>query len=394
MMQEKEWKALSDRYIAGTYARADALFVRGQGSLLYDMEGKRYIDLCSGIGVNIFGAADPVWVRAVTEQAALLQHVSNLYYTEPQTLLARALCQKTGMDRVFFCNSGAEANECAIKTARKYASDRYGPERNVIITLKNSFHGRTVTTISATGQEVFHKDFGPFTGGFVYVEPGDQGELRRLAEEYPVCAIMAEMVLGEGGVQALPQSFVDEMMKLAREKDILIIDDEVQTGNGRTGRYFCCENYGLKPDIISTAKGLGGGLPIGATLFGEKTKDVLTPGTHGSTFGGNPVCAAGALSIVERVDEALLAGVEERGRYLRQELEGAPGVLSVSGMGLMAGIETKGPAPEIVKACLGRGVVLLTAKEKLRLLPPLNIPMELLKEATAILKEEIARASS
>lgn len=375
------------QYIANTYKRFPVAIVRGQGAVAYDEGGKRYIDLGAGIAVNTFGYSDTEWVRAVTDQLATLQHTSNLYYTKPQVELAKMLCARTGMAKVFFSNSGAEANECAIKTARKYASDRYGEERKVIVTLKNSFHGRTITTLSATGQEVFHRHFGPFTPGFVHAEPNDLDEMRRLLEAHPCCAVMMEPVQGEGGVCVLDPGYVREVARMAKEKDILLIFDEVQTGNGRTGALFAYQHYGITPDLVTTAKGLAGGLPFGATLFSEKVASVLSLGDHGSTFGGNPVCAAGALSILSRIDDTLLADVRRKGDCLRAELTDMPKVRSISGMGLMLGVEVIDDAADLVARGLERGLIMLTAKAKLRLLPPLNITDDELKEAAAILKD-------
>lgn len=376
-------------YIASSYGRFDVLFTKGEGSLLFDENGKKYIDLGSGIAVNTFGLCDKVWQDAVNRQAATLQHTSNLYYSEPQVKLAKMLCEKTGMKKVFFSNSGAEANECAIKCARKYSFDKYGEGRNVIITLKNSFHGRTVTTLSATGQDVFHTTFGPFTEGFRYAEPDNIDDMKSLVDD-KVCGIMMELVQGEGGVHALDKDFVKAVEALCREKDIMLIIDEVQTGNGRTGALYCYMNYGITPDIVSTAKGLAGGLPMGATLMGEKTENTITAGSHGSTFGGNPVCAAAACSIIERIDDKLCAEVKRKSEYIINALTGAKGVKSVTGMGFMLGIETEKPAKDIVVKCIENGVVPLTAKNKVRLLPALNISDELLAEAIEILKKVIA----
>lgn len=376
-------------YIASSYGRFDVLFTKGEGSLLFDENGKKYIDLGSGIAVNTFGLCDKVWQDAVNRQAATLQHTSNLYYSEPQVKLAKMLCEKTGMKKVFFSNSGAEANECAIKCARKYSFDKYGEGRNVIITLKNSFHGRTVTTLSATGQDVFHTTFGPFTEGFRYAEPDNIDDMKSLVDD-KVCGIMMELVQGEGGVHALDKDFVKAVEALCREKDIMLIIDEVQTGNGRTGALYCYMNYGIAPDIVSTAKGLAGGLPMGATLMGEKTENTITAGSHGSTFGGNPVCAAAACSIIERIDDKLCAEVKRKSEYIINALTGAKGVKSITGMGFMLGIETEKPAKDIVVKCIENGVVPLTAKNKVRLLPALNISDELLAEAIEILKKVIA----
>ena len=381
-------KELDKKYIAGTYSRADVLFVNGKGSLLYDDNGKEYIDMGSGIAVNGLGIADDGWIKAVTEQLGKLQHVSNLYYTEPQAILAQKLCERTGLKKVFFGNSGAEANEAAIKCARKYASDKYGDGvRSTIITLKNSFHGRTVTTLSATGQDVFHKDFSPFTEGFVFAEANNFESVKALAEENACCAVMMELVQGEGGVLTLTKEFVESVAKLCEEKDMLLVIDEVQTGNGRTGELFAFMHYGITPDIVSTAKGLGAGLPLGCAMMGGKVENTFTPSSHGSTFGGNPVCAAGAVYALDRIDDELLASVRAKSEYIIKELSDAKGVKSISGMGLMLGIETERDAKEIVKDCLSRGVVCLTAKSKVRLLPALNIPDELLKKAISVLKE-------
>ena len=375
-------KAADQEYIANTYSRFDLQIVSGHGSLVYDDAGKEYIDLGSGIAANAFGVCDAYWQQAVIEQVMRVQHTSNLYYTEPQARLAKLLCEKTGMKKVFFSNSGAESNECAIKAARKYAGDQ-GSGRDTIITLKQSFHGRTITTLSATGQEHFHHHFGPFTPGFVHVTPGDVEELRAAASGR-VCAIMLEMVQGEGGVNLLDADYVHACAEICEKNDILLIVDEVQTGNGRTGKLYAYEHFGIHPDIVSTAKGLGGGLPIGATLLGEKVKNTLTAGTHGSTFGGNPVCAAGAYSILSRIDEALLSEVAKKGEYIFSQFPEA------TGLGLMVGIPTQKPAGEVVRAAIEKGVLCLTAKDKIRLLPALTIPWEQLKAGLAILKEAMA----
>ena len=387
-MQTKE---RDQTYIANTYARQEVIFASGKGAELFDESGKRYIDLGGGIAVNTFGAADEAWAAAVCEQVNKLQHVSNYYYTQPQALLAEALCKRTGMEKVFFGNSGAEANECMIKAARKYASDRYGLARPNIVTLVNSFHGRTITTLSATGQESFHKDFGPFTPGFLHVPANDFPALEEILLANDCAAVMLELVQGEGGVIALDAEYVKKVAALVQSRDMLLLIDEVQTGNGRTGTLYAYQQYGIVPDIVSTAKGLASGLPFGATLFSSRTADVLQPGDHGSTFGGNPVCAAAALHTLNRLDDTLLAGVRERAAYITSELKGAPGVVSISGLGLMLGIEITGNAKEVLKHCLGSGVLVLIAKDKVRLLPPLNIPMSLLKESIALLKEELAK---
>lgn len=384
-------KTMDETFIAGTYARFPLQIQRGEGSLVYDESGKEYIDMATGIAVNTFGVSDKVWAEAVSAQASTLQHTSNLYYTEPCAALAKMLCEKTGMKKVFFSNSGAEANECAIKVARKYAADKYGEKRHVIVTLINSFHGRTVTTLAATGQDTFHHDFLPLTDGFIHTPANDIDAIRALLERDDIAAVMMEPVQGEGGVNPLDTEFVSAVAKAAKERDILIIVDEVQCGNGRSGHLYGYMHYGIEPDIVSTAKGLAGGLPLGATMMGEKTQNVLTPGSHGSTFGGNPVCCAGAISILSRLDDALLAGVRERADYIRRELTGAKGIRSVSGLGLMIGVETERDAGEVIRACMDRGVLFIKAKNKVRLLPALNIPTDLLKKAILVLKDVCAQ---
>lgn len=383
MMSVKE---LDKQYVASTYARFPIVIKGGKGARLIDENGKEYIDLSSGIAVNTFGAADDVWVNAVTEQLNKLQHISNLYYTEPQTQLAELLCQKTGAKKVFFSNSGAEANECAIKVARKYAAEKKGGEYNVILTLKNSFHGRTITTLAATGQDVFHKDFLPLTEGFDYVEANNIDDLKAKVKAHKVAAIMFETVQGEGGVMPLTAEFVAEIAKIAHSQDILMIVDEVQTGNGRTGQLYGYMNYGITPDIVSTAKGLGGGLPLGATMMFQKTENVLTPSSHGSTFGGNPVCCAGALSVLRRLDDKLLSDVRAKSQYIINELKSCSGITAISGMGLMLGLTTKRDTGDIIADCMSDGVLVIKAKDKVRLLPPLNITMEQLEKAVKVIK--------
>ena len=377
-------------YIAGTYARFPLTIEGGKGSVVWDDAGKIYTDLSSGIAVNTFGIADDEWIKTITEQAGKIQHMSNLYYTEPCVKLAQMLCDRTGMKKVFFSNSGAEANECAIKAARKYAAEKHGADCYNIVTLKNSFHGRTITTLAATGQDVFHKDFLPLTEGFIYVEPNDIEKIEKVLFENRCAAVMLEVVQGEGGVMPLDKDYLQSLEKICRERDILLICDEVQTGNGRSGKLYSYMNYGIFPDIVSTAKGLAGGLPLGATLFSEKTKDVLTPGSHGSTFGGNPICCAGAINILSRLDEKTLAGVRKRSKYIFSELSGAPGIKEVSGLGLMIGIKTERDASEVINACIKKGVLVIKAKDKVRLLPALNIPMELLEQAVGVIKEVCA----
>lgn len=379
-------KELDSKYIANTYARFPIEIVKGNGSKLYDENGKEYIDMGTGIGVSIFGVGDEEWVSAVTEQLTTLQHTSNLYYSSPCVKLAEILCKKTGAKKVFFSNSGAEANECAIKAARKYAAEKKGAEYYNIITLNNSFHGRTITTLAATGQETFHKDFLPLTEGFLYADAGDLEGIKKLIEENKVCAVMIEPIQGEGGVVPLREDFVKGLEKLCKENDILLIVDEVQTGNGRTGALYGFMKYGISPDIVSTAKGLGGGLPLGATMFFEKTEDVYTPGTHGSTFGGNPVSCAGAYNIVKRLDSDFLNEVEKKHDYIINELQNSDGVISITGLGLMLGIETEKDVSEVLKECQNNGVLPIKAKNKLRLLPPLNISFEDLKTAVEVIK--------
>lgn len=376
-------------YIANTYARLPVEISHGKGSLVYGTDGKKYIDLGSGIAVNSFGVADAEWADAVYKQLNAVQHTSNLYYSSPCVQLAEILCKRTGMKKVFFGNSGAEANECAIKTARKYAQEKKGGEYYTIITLKNSFHGRTITTLAATGQDVFHKYYQPLTPGFVHADANDIQSVKALAKEYKTAAVMVEPVQGEGGVLPLEENFVKQLYEFCQKEDILLIVDEVQTGNGRSGKLYAYMNYGITPDIVTTAKGLGGGLPIGACLLGEKTQNVLSFGDHGSTFGGNPAACAGAVNILNRIDGKLLAEVTEKSRYIFNELSGAEGIISVSGLGLMIGIKTQKPAKEVLSACIQKGVILLTAKDKIRLLPALNIPFDLLKKAVRIIKEVV-----
>ncbi len=379
-------KQKDQKYVAGTYARFDLELVSGKGSLVYDSEGKEYIDLGTGIAVNTFGLCDEQWQAAVTAQMGKLQHTSNLYYSEPCANLAQILCEKTGASKVFFGNSGAEANECAIKTARKWAQDTKGAGDYNIITLKNSFHGRTVTTLKATGQDVFHTDFGPFPEGFLYAEANNAECVEELLKNNPCCAVMMEPVQGEGGVLPLTEDFVRRVARLCSEYDALLIMDEVQTGNGRCGYTYAYMAYGIEPDIVTTAKGLGGGLPIGAALLFDKVKDTLTKGSHGSTFGGNPIAAAGAVSIMSRIDEKLLAGVRERSDYIVSALKDVHGIKNVTGMGLMLGIECEADVNAVLAECMKRGVLPIKAKNKLRLLPALNIPMDLLRQAIEVIK--------
>lgn len=381
--------ATDNSFVANTYKRFPIEISHGKGSEVYDTNGKRYIDMGTGIGVTAFGICDDVWKSAVEAQLSKVQHMSNLYYTEPCANLAKLLCEKTGMKKVFFSNSGAEANECAIKVARKYAADKKSKDYFTIITLENSFHGRTLTTLAATGQEHYHELFTPLTPGFIHTPANDFEALSKLIDENKVAGIMLECVQGEGGVIALDADFVKKTAALAKEKDIVLIIDEVQTGNGRTGELYAYMNYGIAPDVVSTAKGIGGGLPIGAALLGEKVESVLGFGDHGSTFGGNPVCAAGAVSVIERIDEKLLSEVREKSKYIFSELGNASGVEYLSGMGLMIGIKTKKPVADVLSSCMENGVLCLTAKDKLRLLPALNIPMDVLKKAIEVIKTAV-----
>lgn len=377
---------LDNQYVANTYARFPVEIVEGKGALLKDIDGNEYIDLGSGIAVNTFGMSDEEWVNAVTKQLNTFQHTSNLYYTRPCAQLAQMICQRTGMKKVFFGNSGAEANECAIKVARKYGFEHKGAEYYNIVTLKNSFHGRTITTLAATGQDVFHSQFLPLTEGFVYAEANNIEDVTAKVKENKVCAIMFETVQGEGGVIPLTDEFVAAIKKLADDEDILLISDEVQTGNGRTGKLYGYMHYGITPDIFTTAKGLGGGLPIGACVLGEKVANVLKSSDHGSTFGGNPVACAGAISILSRVDDALLEEVEKKSARIFDRLSKAEGVVSVTGKGLMIGIETVKPAGDVIAECMKNGAMPIKAKTKVRLLPPLNITWEQLEKALDIIE--------
>ena len=388
-MKPKDIIEEDKKYIAGTYARFPVAFKEGKGSRLYDYDGREYVDCGSGIAVNIFGVNDEEWKNAVIAQMNSIQHASNLYYTKPQADLARLLCERTGAKKVFFGNSGAEANECAIKAARKYGEIKYGADRKQIITLKESFHGRTLATLAATGQDAFHKYYGPFPEGFVYADPTIEGVEACMNER--TCAVMIECIQGESGVNVLDKDFVQAVEKLCRERDIIFICDEVQTGNGRTGRLYAYQAYGVSPDIVTTAKGLGGGLPIGACMLFEKCAGVFGYGDHGSTFGGNPVVCAGAYSILSRIDEKLLVSVREKGEYFREGLKKIDGVKEVTGMGLMIGIHTDKPAAEVANECIKRGLLVLTAHSNVRLLPPLTISKDDIDFALKILNEVISQ---
>ncbi len=388
-MKSKDIIEEDKKYIAGTYARFPVAFKEGKGSRLYDYDGREYVDCGSGIAVNIFGVNDEEWKNAVIAQMNSIQHASNLYYTKPQADLARLLCEKTGAKKVFFGNSGAEANECAIKAARKYGEIKHGADRKQIITLKESFHGRTLATLAATGQDAFHKYYGPFPEGFVYADPTIEGVEACVNEN--TCAVMIECIQGESGVNVLDKDFVQAVEKLCRERDIIFICDEVQTGNGRTGRLYAYQAYGVSPDIVTTAKGLGGGLPIGACMLFEKCAGVFGHGDHGSTFGGNPVVCAGAYSILSRIDEKLLQSVREKGEYFREGLKKIDGVKEVTGMGLMIGIHIDKPAAEVANECMKRGLLVLTAHSNVRLLPPLTISKDDIDFALKILNEVISQ---
>ena len=376
------------QYMMHAYGRFQTALVSGKGAVAKDVDGKEYVDFTSGIGVNCLGYCDDGWVKAVSEQVATLQHISNLYYSPLQTEVSKKLCALTGFDKVFLCNSGAEANECAIKIARKYSFDKYGKGRQKIITLVNSFHGRTVTTLAATGQDVFHNFFFPFTEGFEYAEANNIDSVKKCIDN-EVCAVFIELIQGEGGVMPLDKEFVNEIEKICKEKDILLMIDEVQTGISRTGAFYCYQNYGIQPDVITSAKGLAGGLPMGACLCVEKLADVLGAGTHGTTFGGNPIACAGAKEVLSRVaTEDFLKEVNAKGEYIREKLQTMANVSEVRGMGMMIGIVTeKDNAKEIAKKCVENGLLILTAKNLLRLLPPLNITYEEIDRGLNILKK-------
>ncbi len=385
-MNFEKLKKNDSKYLLNNYGKFDVAIVKGKGSTLYDYEGKAYIDFGSGIGVNIFGANDPIWKKAIVNQIKKIQHTCNLYYNEPHVKLAALLCKKTKCKKVFFCNSGAEANEGAIKCARKYSFDKYGENRYEIITLNNSFHGRTMATLSATGQDSMHKYFQPFPEGFVYVKANDIENFYESVSK-KTCAVMLEIIQGESGVINLTEEYINSVAQYCKKKDILLIIDEVQTGNGRTGKLYSYMNYDLSPDIVTTAKGLAGGMPIGAVLFFKKTENTLSAGTHGSTFGGNLVCAAAAYSVLIRIDDCFLEEVKQKSDYIVKALLLMKKVKSVSGMGLMLGLETEVDAKETAKILIEKGLLVLTAKNKIRLLPPLNISKEEIDIGLAALKE-------
>ncbi len=378
------------KYIMHTYGRYDVALKSGKGAVAYDENGKKYIDVSSGIGVNSLGYCNDGWVEAVTKQAGTIQHMSNYFYSEQSSNLAEKLCNLTGLSKVCFGNSGAEANECAIKIARKYSFDKYGEGRNVIITLKNSFHGRTVTTLSATGQDVFHNYFFPFTEGFSYVEADDMNALKNAVNKN-TCAVMLELIQGEGGVNILDKDYVQSLVKFCNENDILVIVDEVQTGIGRTGKLFAFENYEILPDLVTVAKGLGGGLPIGLCMCGEKLKDVMSPSTHGTTFGANPVVCAGANYVLDTITaDGFLDEVNKKGAYIEEKVLKFENVKNVRRMGLMIGIELEsGNAHDIAVKCVENGLLIITAKDLLRMLPPLVITYDEINEALKILENTL-----
>ena len=384
-------QAEDKEYVANTYGRFPVAIEKGKGSTCYDFDGKKYIDFSSGIGVNSLGFCDEGWINAVTKQLNTLQHISNLYYTSSCVSVAKLICEKTGMKKVFFSNSGAESNEGAIKCARKYSFMKYGEGRSKILTLNNSFHGRTVTTLAATGQDVFHNFFFPFTEGFAFTPANDLDALKKALEDSSVCALMMELIQGEGGVMPLEKEFVNEAVKLCKEKDILVIVDEVQTGVGRTGKLFAFQQYGILPDIATTAKGIGGGLPLGCVMFSDKTENVLVAGDHATTFGGNPVATTGAEYILNKLDDDFLSEITNKGDYIRQKLLKMPHVLGCDGMGMMIGVrfDESVKASDVVKKGIENGVLALTAKVKLRLLPPLTITYKEIDEGLLAIEKAL-----
>lgn len=387
-MTLEQIKADESQYLMHTYGRFNVALVKGKGAKAWDESGKEYIDFTSGIGVNCLGYSDDGWVKAVSDQAAALQHISNLYYSPLQTELAKKLCKATGFSKVFFANSGAEANECAIKLARKYSFEKYGKERTEIVTLENSFHGRTVTTLAATGQDVFHNYFFPFTEGFTFAKANDINSVKEKVNE-KTCAVMVELIQGEGGVNPLDKEFVQQLADYCKKNDLLLIIDEVQTGVGRTGTLYCYEQFGIKPDIVSSAKGIGGGLPMGACLCSEALANVMTPGTHGTTYGGNPIACAGALEVLSRVNTPeFLKSVQEKGQYIKEKLSAMDGVSQVRGMGMMIGVVLeKDNAKEVAAKCVENGLLVLTAKTLIRFLPPLNITEDEINKGLEIFKK-------
>ena len=388
-MTFEQVKSQDQTYILHTYGRVDAALVKGRNARAWDVDGKEYIDFTAGIGVNALGYCDPEWSAAVAGQAGKIQHMCNYYYCPENTALAQELSQASGMAKAFFCNSGAEANECAVKIARKYGEKR-GAYR--IVTLENSFHGRTLTTLAATGQEGFHREFLPLTEGFLYAQAGDLAGIQALLDG-SVCAVMLEMVQGEGGVIPMDEGFVQGLAQLCREKDVLLLIDEVQTGIGRTGRFFAYQGYGVQPDVVTCAKGIAGGLPMGACLVSERLGDILQPGQNGSTFGGNPIASAAARVVVRRVSEPdFLQSVAEKGAYFREKLEAMPQVEYVRGRGLMLGVKLKEKdAHDVLVQCAKAGLLILTAKELVRFLPPLTITQEDIDQGLAIFQQVLAQ---
>ncbi|MCC8120905.1 MAG: aspartate aminotransferase family protein [Oscillospiraceae bacterium] len=390
-MNHEQLKVLDRQYVMQTYGRFDVDIDHGKGATLWNSVGEKYIDFTAGIGVCSVGYGNEAWQKAIQEQAAKLGHISNLFYSEPYIKLAQRLCQRTGLANVFFANGGGEANEGMIKLARKYSFDRYGKGRGTVLTLINSFHGRTITTLAATGQDVFHNYFFPFTEGFRYAEPNLEAVQAAAGED--VCAVMVELVQGEGGVLPLDRDFVHQLAQLCRERDWLLLVDEVQTGVGRTGSLFAFQQYGVQPDVVSFAKGIAGGLPMSGVMANEKCRDVLTPGTHATTFGGNPVCAAAALAVQDIMDESFLAAVKEKGDYLRQAILGLklPCLGGIRGMGLMLGVEVKAPYSnkDLATRLIENHLLVLTAGTALRLLPPLVITKDEMDEGVAIMKQTL-----
>lgn len=384
-------KQTADTYLMPTYAHFPVALDRGENATYFDVDGKPYIDFTAGIGVNVFGANDEGWKAAVTAQLNKLQHTSNLYYNETVARAAKLLCERSGFSRVLFCNSGAEANECAIKLARKASFDRFGEGRSTIISLQNSFHGRTMATITATGQAHYHEYFMPFLQGFRYAQAGDMAQLKELAADKTVCAVLVEVIQGEGGVIALDPGYLRAVRRFCTENDLLLMVDEVQTGIGRTGSLFAFQNAGIMPDVVTCAKGIGGGLPMGACLCTEALGGTLTAGTHGTTFGGNPVACAGAAEILNRIDDAFLRDVREKGAYIRDKVAGFTGVKDVHGAGLMLGVDlAEKKAADVAARCCEKGLLILTAKAALRMLPPLTITYDEIDRGLAVLAEVLA----
>lgn len=381
-------KEIADKYVYNTYNKKNVVFVKGEGSKWIDENGETYIDFGSGIGINSLGINNNKWKKAIIKQINQISHTSNLYYNIPSTLLAEKLCNLTGYKKVFFANSGAEANECAIKTARKYSYDKYGEDRNEIISLTNSFHGRTIATLSLTGQDVFHQDFMPFLSGFKYVDINDISMLRKNISKR-TCAIYLELIQGEGGVNVLDFDYVQEIRKICDSQDILMIVDEVQTGNGRTGKLYAYQHYNIIPDILTTAKGLGNGLPISCAMFNEKSMNVLTPGSHGCTFGGNPIICAGSIAFLEQLTPKFLERINQKGEYIKNKISKINGVVRVTGLGLMLGVEINLDLNKIIDSCFKNKLLVLAAKGKIRLLPSLNITYKEIDKGIQLLEKSI-----